>query len=95
VAASSVQRVRVSLIGPHGIFKLAILPEVPLTITTTPPVEHRERPYDDGFTEHHASRISPCCVAGIALHARTAIPGWLGERLGVGWAIGVLHPLAR
>ena len=29
------------------------------------------------------------------LHARTAIPGWLGERLDVGWAIGVLHPLAR
>ena len=29
------------------------------------------------------------------LHARTAIPGWLGERLDLGWAIGVLHPLAR
>jgi 5-methylcytosine-specific restriction endonuclease McrA len=31
---------------------------------------------------------------GIRLHARTACPGWLGERLDVGWAIGVLHPLA-
>src|SRR2546426_7313864 len=43
--------VRVPLIGPQGIFKPAILPEVPLTITTAPPVEHRERPYDDGFID--------------------------------------------
>jgi hypothetical protein len=28
------------------------------------------------------------------IHARTAIPGWLGERLDVGYAIDVLHPLA-
>jgi hypothetical protein len=32
---------------------------------------------------------------GLAIDARTATPGWLGERLDVGWAIGVLHPLAR
>jgi hypothetical protein len=32
---------------------------------------------------------------GRVLHARTATPGWLGERLDVGWAIDVLHPLAR
>jgi 5-methylcytosine-specific restriction endonuclease McrA len=32
---------------------------------------------------------------GLHVHARTAIPGWLGEHLDVGWAIGVLHPLAR
>jgi 5-methylcytosine-specific restriction endonuclease McrA len=31
---------------------------------------------------------------GLRLHARTACPGWLGERLDVGWAIGVLHPRA-
>jgi 5-methylcytosine-specific restriction endonuclease McrA len=31
---------------------------------------------------------------GLRLHARTACPRWLGERLDVGWAIGVLHPLA-
>src|SRR5881409_1208683 len=43
--------VRVPLIGPQGIFKPALLPELPLTITTAPPVEHRERPYDDGFIE--------------------------------------------
>ena len=31
---------------------------------------------------------------GIEIHARTGCPGWLGERLDVGWAIDVLHPLA-
>ncbi|PYN25061.1 MAG: hypothetical protein DMD76_13295, partial [Candidatus Rokuibacteriota bacterium] len=31
---------------------------------------------------------------GLWIHARTAMPGWLGERLDVGWAIDVLHPLA-
>jgi len=29
---------------------------------------------------------------GLHLHARTSCPGWLGERLDVGWAINVLHP---
>ena len=33
-------------------------------------------------------------AAGLRLHARTACAGWLGERLDVGWAIDVLHPLA-
>jgi len=32
---------------------------------------------------------------GLVVQARTATPGWLGERLNVGWAIDVLHPLAR
>jgi hypothetical protein len=32
---------------------------------------------------------------GLRLHARTACPQWLGERLDVGWAIDVLHPLAN
>jgi hypothetical protein len=32
---------------------------------------------------------------GLALHGRTAMPGWLGERLNLGWAIDVLHPLAQ
>ena len=43
--------VRVPLIGPPGIFKPALLPEVPLTINTAPPVENKERPYDDGFID--------------------------------------------
>jgi 5-methylcytosine-specific restriction endonuclease McrA len=31
---------------------------------------------------------------GLHLDGRTAMPGWLGERLNVGYAIDVLHPLA-
>ncbi|PYM90705.1 MAG: hypothetical protein DME04_21910 [Candidatus Rokuibacteriota bacterium] len=33
-------------------------------------------------------------AAGLVLHARIAMPGWLGERLDVRYAIDVLHPLA-
>jgi hypothetical protein len=32
---------------------------------------------------------------GLQLGPRTACPGWLGERLDLGWAIGVLHPRAN
>jgi len=32
---------------------------------------------------------------GLRLHARTLCPSWLGERLDLGWAIGVLHPRAN
>ena len=31
---------------------------------------------------------------GVHIHARTSCPSWLGERLDVGYAIDVLHPLA-
>jgi hypothetical protein len=31
---------------------------------------------------------------GLHVTTRTACAGWLGERLDVGWAIDVLHPLA-
>ena len=34
-------------------------------------------------------------AAGIMVNARTATPGWWGERLNVGYAIDVLHPLAN
>jgi 5-methylcytosine-specific restriction endonuclease McrA len=56
------------------------LPEVP----PTAPV-----PADPIHTLHaqHAA-------LGLRLHARTACPGWLGERLDVGWALDVLHPRA-
>jgi hypothetical protein len=33
--------------------------------------------------------------AGLSLHPRTAMPRWLGERLDLGYAIDVLHPLAN
>jgi len=56
------------------------LPEVP----PTDPV-----PADPIHTLHaqHAAQ-------GLRLHARTACPGWLGERLDLGWALNVLHPRA-
>jgi hypothetical protein len=57
------------------------LPEVPPPPTVPDdPVEH--------FRVQHAN-------GGLVLHSRTALPGWLGERLDVGYAIDVLHPLAR
>src|SRR5947208_778962 len=57
------------------------LPEVP------PPREVLGDPVEIIRARHDAE--------GLVLHARTATPGWLGERLDVGWAIDVLHPLAR
>ena len=38
---------RVPLIGPQGIFKPAILPEMPISIMTIPVVEGKPRPYAD------------------------------------------------
>lgn len=38
---------RVPLVSPQGIFKPQILPEIPLSITTTP-----EGPYDDSFSQN-------------------------------------------
>jgi putative restriction endonuclease len=40
---------RVPLLGPQGIFKPKVLSEMPLSITTAPPVPGRPRPYDDGM----------------------------------------------
>ncbi|MDO8474822.1 MAG: DUF222 domain-containing protein [Candidatus Rokubacteria bacterium] len=56
------------------------LPEVP------PPVAMPVDPVQALRAQHDAQ--------GLRLHARTACPGWLGERLDLGWAIDVLHPLA-
>ena len=58
-----------------------LLPEVP------PPRDVPDDPVNVLRARHAAE--------GRVLHARTATPGWLGERLNVGWAIDVLHPLAR
>lgn len=38
---------RVPLLGPQGIFKPAVLPDVPLSLTTAPPRRGGDRPYDD------------------------------------------------
>jgi putative restriction endonuclease len=42
---------RVPLIGPQGIFKPAVLPEMPISITTAPVAPGKERPYNDGMSE--------------------------------------------
>jgi putative restriction endonuclease len=39
---------RVPLIGPQGIFKPALLAEMPISITTVPVRDGEARPYDDG-----------------------------------------------
>jgi putative restriction endonuclease len=41
---------RVPLWAPQGIFKPAVLPEMPLSIRTTPPRPDRPIPYDDAVT---------------------------------------------
>ena len=38
---------RIPLISPQGIFRPAILPDLPLSITTVPIIEGRPRPYED------------------------------------------------
>jgi hypothetical protein len=57
-----------------------LLPEVP------PPAAVPADPVAALRAQHEAQ--------GLRLHARTALPSWLGERLDVVWAIDVLHPLA-
>jgi 5-methylcytosine-specific restriction endonuclease McrA len=56
------------------------LPEVP------PPSTVPADPVQALRARHEAQGFRP--------HARTSCPGWLGERLDLGWAIDVLHPLA-
>jgi hypothetical protein len=57
-----------------------LLPDVPL------PVAVPADPIQIFRARHDAE--------GLGIHARTTTPGWQGERLDVGWAIDVLHPLA-
>ena len=42
---------RVPLLSPQGIFKPAILPDLPLSITTAPPSERKPAAYDDRLEE--------------------------------------------
>jgi len=58
-----------------------LLPEVP------PPAAVPADPVNALRTQHDAQ--------GVRLHAQTMTAGWLGERLNLGWAIAVLHPLAQ
>jgi len=47
----SFEGVRVPLVGPQGIFKPKILPEIPISILTVPEIPGKPRPYDDRSTE--------------------------------------------
>ncbi len=72
--------------GPDGALRFSRpdgrpLPEVPLAAVV----------HGDAVTALRAHHDT----LGLRLHARTAIPGWLGERLNVAWAIDVLHPRAQ
>jgi hypothetical protein len=72
--------------GPDGAFQFRRpdgrpLPDVP------PPVPVPADPVGTLKDTHVAQ--------GLTLHARTACPQWLGERLDLGWALDVLHPLAN
>ncbi len=42
---------RVPLVAMQGIFKPAVLPEIPLTIRTAPETDGEPRPYEDGFDD--------------------------------------------
>src|ERR1700681_46982 len=42
---------RVPLLSPQGIFKPAVLPEVPLSIATAPPSDRKPAAYDDRLEE--------------------------------------------
>jgi putative restriction endonuclease len=55
---------RVHLLGPQGIFKPALLPELPLSISTAPPDDEGDRPYPDeitpdGLLSYHYRRTGP------------------------------------
>jgi hypothetical protein len=58
-----------------------VLPDVPPAAVR--PDDPIEALYTDNF-QH-----------GLHIDAQTGRPGWSGERLDVGWAIDVLHPLAN
>jgi putative restriction endonuclease len=72
---------RVPLVGPQGIFKPAILPEVPLSIMTKAVVEGEARPYDDrlgpdGFLRYRYRGRDPAHRdnVGLRLAMRRAVP---------------------
>ncbi len=71
--------------GPDGVLQFRRpdgrpLPEVPSPVTV--PID----PVEELRVWHRRQ--------GLQIHARTGCARWLGERLDVGWAIDVLHPLA-
>jgi putative restriction endonuclease len=68
---------RVPLMGPQGIFKPAALTEMPISITTTPPVPGRPRPYEDevasdGFLRYRYRGRDPNHVDNVGLRKALA-----------------------
>ncbi len=72
--------------GPDGVLRFRRPDGRPLPEVPSPPVV-RGDPVKVMRARHDA--------LGLRLDARTACPGWLGERLDLGWAIDVLHPRAQ
>jgi hypothetical protein len=71
--------------GPDGAFQVRrpdgrLLPDVPPPAPLPP----------DPAASLQAENVGH----GLDIDARTGCPQWLGERLDVGWALDVLHPLA-
>ena len=67
-----------------------------LTRVATPETEARLLGVGRADTAAHVERLHACHASeGLRIHARTACPTWLGERLDLGYAIDVLHPLAQ
>lgn len=72
---------RVPLLGPQGIFKPALLPEMPLSIMTKAVVEGEARPYDDtlgpdGFLRYRYRGTDPAHRdnVGLRLAMRRGVP---------------------
>lgn len=72
---------RVPLLGPQGIFKPAILPDIPLSIATAPVVPGKPRPYEDelgpdGLIRYRYRGTDPAHRdnAGLRLAMRRGVP---------------------
>jgi hypothetical protein len=70
---------------PDGALRFSRPDGRPLPDVPRPPAIHRD-PAQALRAANEARGLRP--------HARTACPGWQGERLDVGYAISVLHPRA-
>ncbi len=89
--------------GPQGIFKPAVLPDAPLSVTTVPVVEGRDRPYEDevgadGFLRYRYRGINPLHHDNVGLRRAMerqlplvylfgTAPGWYRPE----WPVFIVH----